>query len=617
MFKLALVGQANSGKTTLFNALTNSKEKVGNFHGVTATISKSAYKLNNTTFEVADLPGIYSLVPRSLEEQTTTDYLIKGQYDYIICLIDGLCPLGALELILQLKKLNKPIIVGVTKLNLLKKRGGYLDLEVLEKNIGVTIVEVNAKSSKSVLNFKRYIENFKREKVINFSPEKTLRQAFTEPKPQRLEKLLLNPFWCMLICVVIFWLVFFLAFSHYSIVSIFSAKIEVGVEVLSQFLTEKLLTLGVTNFVASILQKTINSTGIVLAFLPKLLTLNFCMLILEESGVASRYSIILSNLLNKGGLNGKSVFPLISGLGCSAISCKLCNASQNEKVKGRTLACLPFVPCSAKSVVFLFLCSLFTYPTLALICVYLFNILALVIYAWLAQRLNPIKSSPQVLELAPLAIPNIKSVVSSSVTLAISFFKKIILSVSLVSLTLAVLTCLDSGFNYTNQLDNSLLAQVGKVVSPIFKPIGFSWEIVLALLCGLFAKETTIGTITMLYGNSLSISMASLISLIVFFSLYSPCFIALACFNKESKWLGVKIFVKHTLFGYIGALFVYNLLTKRLVFSIIMLCLIVVGWLVYEKFYCRYKRKIISPCGKARGGLCRATKTISQKGREN
>ncbi len=618
MFKYILVGNPNSGKTTLFNALTQSAEKTGNFHGVTATLAKSGYKFKNSSYIVEDLPGIYSLQPYSLEERVSVNALKGGDYHCIICLIDALSPLGGLELVKNLKALNKSVVVGVTKLNLLRKRGGELNLQKLEKALGVQVLEVNAKSSRSVKDFKNKISNLKKQDLNDFNSEKILKQIYLAPKRRKLEIALLNPALCFAVCLVIFSVIFFISFSQYSFISKLSRGLENGVENLVQLLSDKMLGLGVSEFVIAVIQKGLSGCGAVLGFLPRLVTLNFFMLLLEESGIACRYSIILSNRLKRGGLSGKSVFPLISSLGCTALSCKLCNASENQKIKERTLNCLPFVPCSAKNVVYLFLCSkIFSYPAIALILIYIFNLIALTVYAYFAERVNPSNSSPEIVEIAPLTTPDLKSVISSSLAVALSFFKKIILSVLMVSVTLSILTSLDGSFNFTTQLQNSLLARASKKISFLFAPIGLDkWEIVVALICGLFAKETTVGAITMLCGSSFSLPITSGVSLITFFTLYSPCLIALSAFNKEKAFLGVKIFIKQTVFGYIGALFVYNLLTKNFVFSIIILSLIIVGWLGYENRYSKRKRKTISHCRKARRGVFFTAKTFTQKRRK-
>ncbi len=618
MCKYLLVGNPNSGKTTLFNALTASREKTGNFYGVTATTSKSGYKLENKRFEVIDLPGIYSLKPYSLEEQNAVKQIYQEEYDFIVCLIDALSPLGGLELVRELLPLNKRLIIGVTKLEGLTKRGGKLDLKRLEQVFGVEVVAVNAKSAGSVKAFKERLKNNNDKRINDFNSDKIVREVFFPPKRQSLDKALLNPLFCFVLCLIIFSAVFFIAFSPYSLVSLISKKIENGFEIICQALGERLINGGVSKFVTTVLQKGLNSCGAVLGFLPQLITLNFFMLLLEESGIASRYSILLAKLLKRGGLSGKSIFPLVSSLGCTSVSCRLCNSSENEKIKLRTLSCLPFVPCSAKNAVFLFLCSrLFPYPFVAIILIYSLHLGGLIIYSRLAERLNPTEKLKVVVELAPLVFPDLKSVLYSSLGVAISFFKKIFLSVLLVSITLAIFTSLDKGFNYTDEIQNSLLAIMGKKISIAFRPIGLEdWQIVVALLCGLFAKETTVGVISMLYGEAFTLGLASAVSLIVFFSAYPPCFIALSAFNQERRRLGFKIFIKHLLIGYIGALFTFNLLTKRLVFSIIILSLIIVGWLVYENRYCKYKRKIISNCGKRGCRIFSFTKALSQKGRK-
>lgn len=610
MSKILLVGPPNAGKTTLYNLLTSSKEKTGNFHGVTATVASGDFTYKNKTFTICDLPGIYSLTPYSLEEKNAVREL-KGDCECVICLIEAIYPLAGLRLINELKPLNKPIIAVITKSKLHNKRGGRFDLETFKTLSGVSAVK-----SEDLKGLKELILNAKFSNIKNFDTSELLSKIYTPSKRGKMDKILLNPLFCIFYSVALFSLVIFAVFSAVSPISKLSVALQNGFSKLSLIFSERLIEFGITDFVVTVCARALEATGALLGFIPQLVALNFFMLVVEDSGIAERYSFILGRYLKVLGLSGKSIFPLVSCLGCTALSCKLTNNAENKEVKNRTLNCMPFLPCSAKNAVLIFLCvKIFPHPEMVLIATYCFCVALLVLNAKICQRINPISVGEGIVELAPFAFPSLKKILKSSLDCLTSFIKKISFSVIAVGVIIGVLTSVTLDFNYTADLQSSMLCHFGKKIAVALKPIGLGdWKIVVSLISGLFAKETTLGTLEILYGDNFYLTTAQGVSFLVFFTLYPPCLVAISAIVEQNKKMGLLLAVKHLILGYIGALFAYIVLTKGVLFSIIMLSIIFGCVIFYEIIYSRRKRKTFTHCGKRGCGVFSLSQTSTQKG---
>ncbi len=614
MSRILLVGPPNAGKTTLFNALTNSREKTGNFHGVTATVATANYTYKGKIFCVSDLPGIYDLTPYSLEEKTAIEEL-KGEYDCILCVIEAVYPLAAITLLQQLKSTNKPIIAVITKCKLHKKRGGSFDTELFQRLSGVSAMEVDGNE---VEPLKERLLNLERGKDFDFDCNRVLNMVYTPSKRGKADKLFLNPFFCVAFCLALFSLVIFSVFAKISPVYMCSQLLQKGFSSISLIVEEKLLILGVSEFVITVITRGLEAFGAVLGFIPQLVALNLFMMIIEESGIAERYSLHLGKYLRRLGLSGKSVFPLVSCLGCTAVSCKLSNTAESEDIKRRTISSMAYLPCSAKNAVLIFLCSrVFRQSVLVLILVYLICVALLVLNAIIIQRIKPVNECLKVYSLSPFTFPNMRKVIKGSIDSACLFFKKISLSVLLVGITIGILTSVTIDFNYTSNLQESILCALGKKIAVIFKPIGLGdWKLIVSLISGLFAKETTLGVIEILYGESFYLSSVQGVCFITFFALYPPCFVAISSMQENAK-IGVIVAIKHLVLGYIGAFFVNILLTKGVLFSIIFLGIIFGCLICYEIIYCKRKRKTFTRVGKGGRGLRSMSKTPSQKRYKN
>ena len=575
MNRYILVGTPNCGKTTIFNAITGLKEKGGNWHGVTATAKKGVYISKNNTFELLDLPGIYSLKTYSCEESVTVDYLLKESYTAIILVVDATSPYGASRLLQELLPLNKKIILLFNKTQKTEiDRQKLIDLRVV-------FYEINPYKTKSVLSFADNLSNLK------FNYNSLNLDCFKSAKQPFYDRYLLNWYVFLPIFFVLVLGSYYLAFSNFFGGQV-SKLLSAGIERIADFS----LQLKLTDFLSSIIFKTINSLGGVISLIPQVVILQFCLFMLEESGLSLRFCVITYNLLAKLGLSGKSLFPLISSLGCGAVSCKLCNACENQKIKDNTLKLLPFIPCSAKNSVVIFIClKTFKKPYLVLVLAYLVLILITLCYAFFSQKIKKVQKESMFLELVDLSFPNIKKLFLELLNTLCDFFKKIITTCLVISFALAIFTSVTPYFSIAQNIEDSLLCFICKKFAFVLKPIGFSdWKILLALLLGLFAKEGVISTICALYPSGFSLSFTGGILLIFIVLIYPPCLTNLVAFGKEKKRLGFIIFIKHTLFAYLGAVLLKILLTKPLYFCIITL-LVIGAFLVYERIYLPRKRK--------------------------
>jgi ferrous iron transport protein B len=235
--------------------------------------------------------------------------------------------------------------------------------------------------------------------------------------------------------------------------------------------------------------------------------------------------------------------------------------------------------------------------------------------AYIAQKVFPTNYSSSVCELAPFVLPSFKKALKFSLNSLTSFIKKIIVSVFLVGIGIGILSSITLKLDYTVDLQESILGFLGKKLAIVFKPIGLGdWRIVVSLLCGLLAKENTLGVLEILYQGNIGFGYKQALCFITYFALYPPCVMALGCVQSQRKGLGIYLVIKHLILGYIGALFVYIILTKGVLFSIIMLGIIFGCVAIYEIYYCKRQRKTFTHCRKGRCRVCSMPKATTQKG---
>lgn len=579
MFEYYLTGNANSGKTTLYNAVCKADEKTGNWHGVTAVVKKSGYTFENESFLVSDLPGIYSLTPVSLEEKNSVEAIKSVKNQLIVVVIDINSIQGGIRLCKDLLKEKLKFTVVLTK-----TQGKKVSLiNKCERILGIKCFCVNAYDKKSVKAFKESVK--KLPIVTEIKDEEIAQNNF-----KRIDKFFLNSFFNLLFFAFFSCVALYSSIGKYSLGSFFSDKLNSQTENFS-VRAYAFLNGRVTELVRKIIVKgVIEGVGSVICFIPQVFILNFFISLYEESGFAERTSCCVGVSLSKLGLGVKCLFPLVSGLTCTALSCELCNSCENEKIKKRTMDCLSFVPCSAKNATLIYLCkTFFARPFIAIISLYVLQVFIIVFLAVFLKFVYGVQRQPLIKELDALCFPPVSLIFKKSFKAVGDFVKKAGIVIALISVSLTLFTTVNVNFNYCENLSESILGFFAKKISFVFYPLGiYDWRYSVGAICGAFAKEGVIGACSSLNLSRAGLSFASRFSYCVFIALYSPCFVALASFKRQSNFVfSLKIFIRNTLIGYIGGFLCYKTLNKNylslIIFSIAVIMFVTVFYEIKKR----------------------------------
>ncbi|MDE6075600.1 MAG: 50S ribosome-binding GTPase, partial [Clostridia bacterium] len=388
-FVVVLAGNPNAGKTTLFNALTKSHLKTGNFHGVTTVPAHK--KTDGVTY--CDVPGMYSFNSYTMEEDSA--YQSSKSADLIINVVDATTLENSLNLTRRLIKLNPNTVVYLTKLDRLKSRGGKVDTQKLSAFLGVPVLSCTARELKRMVASGNIPQQQK-------SAEITLNEAYYGGNNglNRAEKLFYNKAFALAFFVAALVLTFFITFHP----SMPGALLKGLFETL---LIDKLggaLGSAITNHVLSsfVVDGIIGGVGGVLSFIPQIAILYLVLILLDESGISSALTFVTDGLFEKAGLSGRAAFSLISGFGCTAAAIATTRGYSEESARRKTIAVLPFIPCGAKMPVFLtFLAPFFKNP-FPVICVLYFSGVALAI---IISAIARGKKERLISEVTPVCLP--------------------------------------------------------------------------------------------------------------------------------------------------------------------------------------------------------------------
>ena len=526
--KILLVGNPNAGKSTLFNLLTGAHEKVGNWHGVTVGAAERETEIGGRKVTLCDLPGIYSLSSLSMEEKYTRDYLLNHPSEPVVFVSECAGLERALPLFLSVSKGRRAVLV-LTKRKIFEREGGRLDGEALEKRLGVPVIFADKKRGKQLKE--ELLALFRAPKPALVGETKLVEEVYKPVREglSRADKLLCNGFICVPLFVCAILLAFFLTFAE----GLPGDLMKSGVEwIFSDWLggyAQNISSPVVRSFVCDGL---LSSVGGVLSFLPQIALLFFFLIIMEESGFLSRLAMLTDGFFSKLGLNGRAMFSLLMGFGCSAAAILTTRGLDDKKIQRRVILCLPYIPCSAKLPVFLALSSsFFENPFLAVVALYSLGVLFSIAAAFLMKGKTP----PFVMELAPLQVPRPLFVLKS----LLFQIKQFIIKVATVVSAFFLLSWLLSSFNFSFsfcEAEESMLAHICGGLKFLFAPIGMAdWKIAYAALSGLVAKENVAGALMMFYGG-FPYSFASAFAFAVFMLCCSPCVSAIAASAKEVGW---------------------------------------------------------------------------------
>jgi ferrous iron transport protein B len=587
MITAALVGNPNVGKTTLFNYLTGSNQYVGNWAGV--TVEKKEGFLEKQ-LKIVDLPGIYAMDTFSNEEKVSKQFLKDESTDIIINIVDASNLDRNLYLTTQLKQFRKPIILVLNMLDVADSKGLNIDIEKLSLNLDITIVSMSKNKEdkitklKEILINKSYITKID-EKNYDFESEKKAYQyiesilqdcVYSSKDKKRtltelLDSIILNRFLAYPIFLFLMFLIFKFTFTWVGQpLSDFIAYLIDGLFV--SFL-EKILSTSDTWFKSLIIDGIVGGVGSVISLLPYILTLFFGISILEDSGYMARTAFIMDKIMRKIGLSGKAFIPMIVGFGCSVPAIMSARTLESEKDRKLTALLVPLMSCNARIPVYALFATIFFKgrETTMVLSLYILGVLVAFIIGFLFKNTIFKKDEePFIIELPSYKAPELKSLLTHTWEKGKGFLQKagtIIFSVS-------VLVWLLSNFSFYGMvpIEESLLAYFGKLLVPIFKPLGFgNWQNAVALLTGLMAKEVVVSTLGVLYGSNLTeilpsiFTTASAYSYLVFILLYTPCVSTIAVMQKEyGNKMAIFSVVYQLILAWLGSFVVYNLITSFL-----------------------------------------------------
>jgi len=555
MITAALLGNPNVGKTTLFNLLTGSDQYVGNWAGV--TIDRKEGFINNS-IKIVDLPGIYAMDTYSNEEKVSKAFLENEKVDVILNIVDASNLERNLYLTTQLKQFNKPIILILNMVDVIDKQGIKIDYNILSKELKVDIIPIIASKQIGIEKVTELLKSsdflfqaddnsylFHSEKETYNFIENILVKCMVSTKPKvvsstdKIDKIVLNKFWAYPIFLLILFFIFEFTFSWVG---------QPLADLLSSFLDnvlvpvlDKVLSSSSPWFHSLIVNGIVGGVGSVVVFLPVILALFLGVSFLEDSGYMARAAFIMDKLMRNMGLSGKAFIPLIVGFGCSVPAIMSARTLESEKDRKLTALLVPLMSCNARLPVYALFASAFfpRHGTLVVGSLYLLGILiAFLLGILFKNTIFKKNEEPFIIELPQYKMPELKSLLLHTWEKGKGFLKKagtIIFSISVIIWVL-------SNFNFygLSNINSSLLSDIGRFISPIFKPMGFgTWENSVALLAGLAAKEVIIGTLGVIYGGNLvsilpqNFSMLSAYSFLVFILLYTPCVSVIVTMKKE------------------------------------------------------------------------------------
>lgn len=626
MKQIALAGNPNSGKSTLFNALTGSTAFVGNWPGVTVEKREGRTKIDGETISVMDLPGIYSLSPYSTEEIISRDYILNEHPDVIINIVDASNLERNLYLTTQLLELNVPIVVALNMIDVVKSKGEQLSAKALSKELGCPVCEISAINKTGLPELltavKQLLEHpqtpnghFSYAKDVGdaistirssmtdtvqsatfysvklLSGDESVKKIFSSEVVQKathyqnelekkyddeidsiiteqryhwiksimpvvilkrrteklslsdkIDKIVTNKWLALPIFFAIIYAIYWICLNpngpNKKIVGITFGWVFEFIAWVNGLLT----SMNVSEWLISLVcDGMIFGVGIMVAFIPYLMMLFVFLAILEECGYMARVTFIMDRVFRRFGLSGKSFIPMLLGTGCTVQAIAATRTIEDENDRRMTIFLTPFIPCATMMPTVLLVVGLVTKSAWVAPLVYLLSILFVIAGGiFLKHTMFKGDPSPFVMELPEYRLPRIKNIWHFVWEKTVALFRK---AGTIIVLTTVVIWFLKY-FNFSLQhvdLDQSMLADIGRFLSPIFAPLGFaSWQLIAAMITGYVAKDNLLATMGVLFGeDAVNGAMASIlppasaVSFLLFFILSCPCFATMGTIRKE------------------------------------------------------------------------------------
>ena len=593
---LALVGAPNSGKSTLFNALTGAKVQTGNWPGTSVEISRGLWNAQPEAFDIIDLPGAYSLDPMSPDEEFTRDMLVEAppceRPDVVVVLVDATAPARGLNLAFQIAEHPYRLVIGVTKEDIAKQQGISIDTSALSHEVGIPVVSVNGRRRENLDALEREVARAMHTDPRTIRPNADLDQRFVdldaaekaavsrtdtgEPLSHRADRLVLHPVLGPILFLAVMWAVFF-------ITTTVAGPLQDGLEAFitgpvsaaaRSILPDNWLLTGL------LVDGLIGGVGMVLTFAPLLALMFLCLAVLEDSGYMARAAVVTDRVMRAIGLPGKAFIPIVVGYGCNVPAISATRVLGD--VRHRILTCLliPFTSCSARLIVFMMLAQVFfpAHAGSAVFAMYVLSI-ALVVLVGLALRRTVWRAMPAealVIDLPAYQLPTFRLTISVMWVRLKGFLHTAggIIVATVVVIWLLMSIPVTGGHSFNEEAvppQDSAYGAVAQAMSPVFAPAGFgSWSLTGPLVTGFVAKETLISTWAQTYAvedvtddapeeqaesplashiradfdaASGGHGLAAVWAYMVFLLAYTPCVATVAAQRREIGW-------KWTLIGF-------------------------------------------------------------------
>lgn len=521
--KVVLAGNPNAGKTTLFNALTRSSLRTGNFHGVTTSPTRKTVG----GVEFVDVPGAYAFQAFSMEEVSAVEEIKSA--DTVINVVDALTLENSLNFTRGIIASGASTIVYVTKYSSLLRRGGKIDFDKLSAHLGVPVLACPPKKLKEYIVKGGFPEPAK--------GSYTLGEAYQSgnTKISKTDRLFYNGRFALPFFIFSIILMFFLAFHPVMPGALLKGLVENFFDWCGAAVTQKMSSQAVASLFSEAI---ISGAGSVISFIPQLAVLYLFLILLDESGITSALAFATDGVFEKVHLSGRAAFSLVTGFGCTAAAILTTRGYSTPAAQKRTVAVLPFVPCGAKLPVFLTLLSpLFANPFPVITCFYFAGLAAAVGASYLLKGGNEGMLS----EVTPIVAPNLKAVVYKLCFQLKAFIVKVAGIVTLFCLFSWVLSHYSFSFAFVD-VGESMLAQISRALVPVFLPMGIAdWRIAYAALCGFVAKENVAATIALLMPEGTGMGISPALALCTFLLLCPAC---ISAFSASCKEVGLKFTLK-------------------------------------------------------------------------
>ena len=616
---VALLGNPNCGKTALFNLLTGSRQKVANYSGVTVERKEGRLTLESgKNIRILDLPGAYSLYPRSLDEKVTCNVLLgraegEKRPDLVICVLSAMNLRRNLRLVLAAKRLGLPCIVVLNMLDIAKRQGLQIDTAALSGELGLPVLTSIGIQSDGADEIKQFLANLDwrnldglrtgtsdttlenvashiaHTETDNIQVQRILQnlkldQIIPDQLSDRLDAVLLHPVLGPIILVALLFCIFQAVFSWATVpMDLIKSSVEyLGMHIGALLPDTWLRSLLINGILAGL--------GGVVIFLPQILILFFFILLLEESGYLPRAAYLLDRVMGSVGLSGRSFIPLLSSFACAIPGIMATRSISNARDRMVTILIAPMMTCSARLPVYALLISAFIpeqklwagidLQGLVLFLLYLAGILGAMVVAWILKRFTSaqFKMNALMMELPSYHLPRLGNLAISLWQRAEIFLRRVGGIILLMTIGLWVL----SSFPFPPEgatgspIQYSFAGMIGQALTHVFSPIGFNWQISIALVPGMAAREVVVSSLATVYALSSSSidasealiplissgwSLATALSLLAWFVFAPQCLSTIAAVKRETGGWKIPVIMLSYLFGlaYLASFITYRL----------------------------------------------------------